>query len=91
MSQALSQIADTLIMVYPNAGLPNELGEYDEAPATTAALVGEWAEQGMVNIVGGCCGTTPAHIAAIAEAVAGLPPRAMPTPTVARASPGSSR
>ena len=78
--RALSQIADTLIMVYPNAGLPNELGEYDEMPDTTAALVREWAEAGQVNVLGGCCGSTPAHIAAIAKASATLPPRALPTP-----------
>jgi 5-methyltetrahydrofolate--homocysteine methyltransferase len=78
--RALSDIADTLIMVYPNAGLPNELGAYDEAPETTAGLVRDWAEDGQVNILGGCCGSTPAHIAAIAEAVQGLPPRALPTP-----------
>ena len=83
--RTLSQIADTLIMVYPNAGLPNELGEYDEMPETTAGLVGEWAEHGQVNILGGCCGSTPAHIAAMAEAVKGLPPRALPVPdTVTR-------
>lgn len=80
--KALSEIADTLIMIYPNAGLPNELGAYDEAPPTTAALVHEWAAAGQVNILGGCCGSTPAHIAAIAGAVAGLPPRALPTPPV---------
>ena len=74
----LSGIADTLIMAYPNAGLPNDLGEYDECAATTSAQVREWAESGIVNIVGGCCGTTPAHIAAIAEAVAPYPPRAIP-------------
>ena len=68
---ALSAIADTLIMAYPNAGLPNDLGDYDEGPAETAAQVREWCEQGIVNIVGGCCGTTPAHIAAIAEAAKG--------------------
>jgi 5-methyltetrahydrofolate--homocysteine methyltransferase len=79
---SLSKIADTLIMVYPNAGLPNELGAYDEAPATTAALVREWADGGQVNILGGCCGSTPAHIAAIADAVRGLPPRAMASPEV---------
>ena len=78
----LSQIADTLIMIYPNAGLPNELGAYDEMPATTAALVGDWAEAGQVNILGGCCGSTPAHIKAIAEGVAGLPPRQLVTPEV---------
>jgi 5-methyltetrahydrofolate--homocysteine methyltransferase len=65
-------------MVYPNAGLPNELGAYDEMPETTAALVGEWAQAGQVNILGGCCGSTPAHIAAMAQMVAGLPPRTMP-------------
>ena len=79
---SLSKIADTLIMVYPNAGLPNELGAYDEAPATTAGLVREWADGGQVNILGGCCGSTPAHIRAIADAVRGLEPRAMPVPEV---------
>src|SRR3712207_236956 len=78
--QALSQIADTLIMAYPNAGLPNELGQYDELPDETAAFVRSWAEQGLVNILGGCCGSTPAHIKAIAAAVAGLPPRSIPSP-----------
>jgi 5-methyltetrahydrofolate--homocysteine methyltransferase len=77
----LSGIADTLIMAYPNAGLPNDLGEYDEGPAETAAQVREWAEQGIVNIVGGCCGTTPAHIGAIAEAVKGFAPRKIAQPT----------
>lgn len=76
--RALSQIADSLIMVYPNAGLPNELGQYDELPETTAALVREWAEAGQVNVLGGCCGSTPAHIAAIARAAAALPPRRLP-------------
>ncbi|WP_068073259.1 homocysteine S-methyltransferase family protein [Novosphingobium lentum] len=76
--RVLSEIADTLIMVYPNAGLPNELGEYDEMPETTAGLVHEWAEHGQVNILGGCCGSTPAHIAAMAKAVAGLTPRKAP-------------
>ena len=76
--KALSAIADTLIMVYPNAGLPNELGAYDEMPETTAGLVHEWAEAGQVNILGGCCGSTPAHIAAMAKAVADLPARRVP-------------
>ncbi len=76
--KVLSEIADTLIMVYPNAGLPNELGAYDEMPDTTAGLVREWAEAGQVNILGGCCGSTPAHIAAMAKAVTGLPPRKLP-------------
>jgi 5-methyltetrahydrofolate--homocysteine methyltransferase len=78
--RALSQIADALIMVYPNAGLPNELGQYDELPETTAALVREWAEAGQVNVLGGCCGSTPAHIAGIARAARGLPARALPVP-----------
>ena len=78
--RALSQIADTLIMVYPNAGLPNELGAYDERPDETAGFLREWAEAGQVNILGGCCGSTPAHIAAIAEAARGLAPRALPVP-----------
>jgi 5-methyltetrahydrofolate--homocysteine methyltransferase len=77
---ALSAIADTLIMAYPNAGLPNDLGEYDEAAEDTARQVREWCDQGIVNIVGGCCGTTPAHIGAIARTVAGYPPRIIPTP-----------
>ncbi|MDR6834435.1 MULTISPECIES: homocysteine S-methyltransferase family protein [unclassified Sphingopyxis] len=76
--KVLSDIADALVMVYPNAGLPNELGEYDEMPDTTAGLVREWAEHGQVNILGGCCGSTPAHIAAMAKAVAGLPARQVP-------------
>ena len=73
--RSLSAIADTLIMVYPNAGLPNDLGAYDELPEQTAALVRDWAEHGQVNILGGCCGSTPAHIAAMARAVKGLKPR----------------
>jgi len=80
--KTLAGIADTLIMVYPNAGLPNELGAYDEMPETTAGLVKEWADAGQVNILGGCCGSTPAHIAEIARAVAGVPPRALPKPPV---------
>ncbi|MGE3692135.1 MAG: homocysteine S-methyltransferase family protein [Novosphingobium sp.] len=76
--KVLSEIADTLIMVYPNAGLPNELGAYDELPETTAGLVKEWAEAGQVNILGGCCGSTPAHIAAMGRAVQGLAPRKLP-------------
>jgi 5-methyltetrahydrofolate--homocysteine methyltransferase len=77
---ALSAAADTLIMAYPNAGLPNDLGEYDECPETTSAQVREWCEQGIVNIVGGCCGTTPAHIAAIANVVAEYPARRIAAP-----------
>jgi 5-methyltetrahydrofolate--homocysteine methyltransferase len=75
---ALSAIADTLVMAYPNAGLPNELGEYDEEAGETAAQVREWATSKLVNIVGGCCGTTPSHIAAIAGAVRDCTPRTVP-------------
>jgi 5-methyltetrahydrofolate--homocysteine methyltransferase len=74
---ALAKTADCLVMAYPNAGLPNELGEYDEAAEETAAQVSDWVRDGLVNIVGGCCGTTPAHIGAIARAVEGAPPRAL--------------
>ncbi|MDP8914338.1 MAG: homocysteine S-methyltransferase family protein [Pseudomonadota bacterium] len=80
--QTLAQTADTLVMVYPNAGLPNELGEYDERPEQTAGFVGDWAREGMVNILGGCCGSTPAHIAAMAAAVEGIAPRKLPAPQV---------
>ena len=76
--QLLSDIADTLVLAYPNAGLPNELGEYDEAPEETAAKVRLWAQNARVNMLGGCCGSTPAHIAAMAKAVAGLSPRRVP-------------
>jgi 5-methyltetrahydrofolate--homocysteine methyltransferase len=75
---ALSAQADTLVMAYPNAGLPNDLGEYDEAAAETAGQVREWAESGLVNVVGGCCGTTPAHIAAITAVVRSSAPRVIP-------------
>ncbi len=74
----LAGVADTLISAYPNAGLPNELGEYEEGPEVISSQLGEWAHAGLVNIVGGCCGTTPAHIRAIAEAVEGIPPRQIP-------------
>ena len=75
----LGRVADTLICAYPNAGLPNEFGHYDEGPDAMAALIGEFADAGLINIVGGCCGTTPDHIRAIARAVAGKTPRAIPT------------
>ncbi|MEH6714227.1 homocysteine S-methyltransferase family protein [Parasphingorhabdus flavimaris] len=78
----LSKEADTLIMAYPNAGLPNDLGEYDEMPQETAELIGDWLKDGLVNIVGGCCGTTPEHIAAIARAVADQEPRKIPSISV---------
>ena len=74
----LARVADTLICAYPNAGLPNEFGLYDESPEYMAGLLAEFAEAGLVNIVGGCCGTTPSHIRAIAEAVRGKPPRKPP-------------
>jgi 5-methyltetrahydrofolate--homocysteine methyltransferase len=74
----LGRVADTLICAYPNAGLPNEFGHYDEGPDAMAALLGEFAESGLVNIAGGCCGTTPDHIRAIAKAVAGKKPRPIP-------------
>ena len=74
----LARTADTYICAYPNAGLPNEFGEYDEHPHATAEQLGGWAKDGLVNIVGGCCGTTPKHIKAIADAVAGFKPRAVP-------------
>ncbi len=74
----LSRIADTLVCAYPNAGLPNEFGRYDESPEMTAGMLGEFAQAGLVNIVGGCCGTTPDHIRAIADAVAGVAPRTVP-------------
>jgi len=74
----LSSVADTLVSVHPNAGLPNEMGEYDESPAEMAGKLEEWAKAGFLNIVGGCCGTTPEHIRAIAEAVAPYPPREVP-------------
>src|SRR6516225_1675742 len=74
----ISRIADTLVCAYPNAGLPNEFGQYDETPAYMARLIGEFARDGLVNIVGGCCGTTPDHIAAIAAAVAPHKPRIVP-------------
>jgi 5-methyltetrahydrofolate--homocysteine methyltransferase len=76
--KTLAEVADTRISAYPNAGLPNEMGGYDETPEETAAHLGEWAQAGLVNIVGGCCGTTPEHIRAIAGAVAGKAPRPLP-------------
>ena len=74
----LAQVADTLICAYPNAGLPNAFGRYDESAPVMGALIEEFASAGLVNIVGGCCGTTPAHIRAIARAVAGKAPRPIP-------------
>ncbi len=74
-----SRFADTNVCVYPNAGLPNEFGEYDQTPEEMANLIGAWAGDGLLNAVGGCCGTTPDHIRAIAQAVAGKTPRPIPT------------
>jgi 5-methyltetrahydrofolate--homocysteine methyltransferase len=79
----LSRIADTFVSCYPNAGLPNAFGEYDEAPEETAAILREFADSGFVNLVGGCCGTTPAHVAAIAGVVEGTAPRTPPSSTPA--------
>jgi 5-methyltetrahydrofolate--homocysteine methyltransferase len=79
----LAQVADTRVSTHPNAGLPNAFGGYDETPEDMAGTLGEFARAGMLNLVGGCCGTTPAHIAAIAEAVRGLSPRAVPVLDIA--------
>ncbi|ARS29276.1 homocysteine S-methyltransferase family protein [Sphingomonas sp. KC8] len=79
---ALSAIADTLVMVYPNAGLPNDLGQYDEEPETTGGFIREWADTGLINVIGGCCGTTPQHIAAMRHAVHGAAPRPIAHPPV---------
>jgi len=76
--EELSSKAETFVSAHPNAGLPNAFGEYDESPAEMAAVVEEFASSGFLNIIGGCCGTTPAHIQAIAEAVSKYPPRAIP-------------
>jgi 5-methyltetrahydrofolate--homocysteine methyltransferase len=74
----LSRISDVFVSAHPNAGLPNEFGEYDQTPETMAELVGEYATSGLVNIVGGCCGSTPDHIQAIAQTVASAAPRDVP-------------
>jgi len=75
---AIAKVAETRIIAYPNAGLPNACGEYDETPDQTAGHLEEWASSGLVNIMGGCCGTTPEHIAAIARAAEGKAPRTVP-------------
>ena len=74
----MARVAGTYVSTYPNAGLPNAFGGYDETPEMMAAHLKEWAESGLVNVVGGCCGTTPAHIAAFAQAVKGVRPREIP-------------
>lgn len=81
--QELSRIAEGYVTAHPNAGLPNAFGEYDLDAATMAAQIGEWARAGFLNIIGGCCGTTPEHIAAMAAAVEGVAPRALPVIPVA--------
>ncbi len=75
----LGRVADRPVSAYPNAGLPNDLGGYDETPEAMATAMREWAEHGLLNVAGGCCGTTPVHVAAIAQAVAGLRPRTVTT------------
>src|SRR5262249_17346959 len=76
----LAAVATVPVTAYPNAGLPNAFGGYDETPATTASLLREFAAGGLGTGVGGCCGTTDAHIRAVADAVAGVPPRPVPAP-----------
>lgn len=75
---AISRVADTRVIAYPNAGLPNAFGEYDETPDQTSAHLKEWANSGLVNVLGGCCGTSPGHIAAIAQAIRSAAPRKLP-------------
>jgi 5-methyltetrahydrofolate--homocysteine methyltransferase len=77
--EELSQLADTHVSAHPNAGLPNEFGEYDESPEAMAKEIAEWAEQGFLNIIGGCCGTRPPHIKAIHDTVQNYAPRPIPT------------
>ncbi len=77
--EQMSKVAGTFVSCYPNAGLPNAFGEYDEAPEDTARQLQDFVDSGLVNLVGGCCGTTPAHIATLYEAVRGKPPREVPT------------
>jgi len=75
----LARVVDCYLSAYPNAGLPNAFGGYDETPESMTEHMGEWAQSGLLNIIGGCCGTTPAHIEAFAKAVEGVPPRTVPT------------
>ena len=75
----IAAVAECLVIAYPNAGLPNAMGEYDEGPDDMACKIEPWAHDGIVNIVGGCCGSTPEHIAAIKAAVDQYPPRKVPT------------
>ena len=76
--EEIAGVADTFVCAYPNAGLPNEFGLYDESPEAMAAAIADFARDGLVNVVGGCCGSTPEHIRALAEAVRGLAPRPIP-------------
>ena len=78
----LSRVADTRVCAHPNAGLPNEFGEYDETPEHMAKTIEEFAQSGLVNLVGGCCGTRPEHIRALKEVIEGLAPRVPATPPV---------
>ncbi|RCS30987.1 5-methyltetrahydrofolate--homocysteine methyltransferase [Rhodanobacter denitrificans] len=84
--QTLADLAEGYVSTHPNAGLPNAFGEYDETPEHMAGVIAGFARDGLLNLVGGCCGTTPAHILAIAEAVRGLPPRALPSADQAEAA-----
>jgi 5-methyltetrahydrofolate--homocysteine methyltransferase len=84
--QTLAAVADCYVSTHPNAGLPNAFGEYDETPEQMAAVIGGFAREGLLNLVGGCCGTTPAHIKAIAAAVRSCAPRALPSSTTAQAA-----
>src|SRR6185503_6125723 len=85
----LARVAECYVSAYPNAGLPNAFGEYDEQPEETSALLRDFVGSGFVNILGGCCGTTPEHIKAIAAAVSGISPR--PLPVGSWIAPGSER
>ena len=86
--EEIAHVADCFVSCYPNAGLPNPMSDtgYDETPEQTARLVGDFARSGFVNIIGGCCGTTPDHIRAIVEAVDGVAPRVRPADTVVEAA-----
>jgi 5-methyltetrahydrofolate--homocysteine methyltransferase len=86
--EEIARVADTFVSCYPNAGLPNPMSDtgYDETPEQTSRLIRDFAQSGFVNIVGGCCGTTPAHIRAIAQAVQSIPPRQLPTDEIAEAA-----
>jgi 5-methyltetrahydrofolate--homocysteine methyltransferase len=77
--EEMSRVSDIYVSCYPNAGLPNEFGEYDDSPEHMSKVIADWAQQGWVNIVGGCCGTTPEHIKYIAEACRKFTPRPLPT------------